>query len=559
MNPSDTNGFETIRIGTSDQSLSDSYTTVENNLFERLDSEVEIISNKSGHNTYRYNTFRESAGTLTLRHGNDNRVEGNFFLGDNKSRSGAIRIVGERQTVVNNYITNVENRAGGAISLASGIPNSSLSGYFQVKDAVIAHNTVVNTLGEMVEFSEGYGSGGRTLLPENVAMANNIFRSNGPTLFRGTEGANWTWEGNIAYGGGLGPKSGGAGISVVDPQLQLDSNNLWRPGTSSPAINSAAGDYSSFLTDDMDGQPRIGLFDIGSDEYSEAAIVRKPLSAGDVGPAWFVDEPPPVGGSPGCHATGCAFQAEDYTALLDPNGNGTTWSVVTDNAALSGRALQAPSGGLVTQPGVHDALAVYDVSFTQPGTYRAYYRAKGLNGGSDSMYVPNGFNTDPTIIDTLSQDGQYRWEVGGLFTITASNVGMPLEFRLGKREALAYLDALVLSLDQSLTPSELDDLFTIQFAAADFNRDGFVDGSDLLIWQENYGTTSEALVAQGDANGDGAVDGRDFLIWQREKSAATLQNYTSVPEPDNSLLSALCTLVVNAIRTHNRRTVLRKK
>ncbi|MGI9429123.1 MAG: polysaccharide lyase 6 family protein, partial [Bythopirellula sp.] len=79
INPSSSNGFETIRVGTSQQSLSDSFTTVENNLFERTDGEIEIISNKSGNNTFQYNTFRDSEGTLTLRHGNDTRVAGNFF------------------------------------------------------------------------------------------------------------------------------------------------------------------------------------------------------------------------------------------------------------------------------------------------------------------------------------------------------------------------------------------------------------------------------------------------------------------------------------------------
>ena len=51
------NGGESIRVGTSDWSLHDSYTTVENNYFEHCDGELEVISNKSCHNTYRYNTF----------------------------------------------------------------------------------------------------------------------------------------------------------------------------------------------------------------------------------------------------------------------------------------------------------------------------------------------------------------------------------------------------------------------------------------------------------------------------------------------------------------------
>lgn len=533
-NPSDPNGFETIRIGTSDDSLSDSHTIVENNLFERLDGEIEIISNKSGHNTYRYNTFRESAGTLTLRHGNDTRVEGNFFLGENKNNSGAIRVIGERQTIVNNYIANVDDRAGGAISISAAVPNSPLNGYFQVKDATIAHNTIVNTSGVMLTFDDGLGSSSRTLLAENVTVANNIFRSSGPTIFEGNEGANWTWEGNIAFGGSLGPKNGAAGINVIDPLLQLDANNLWRLTAGSPARDTAVGDYSTLFSDDFEGQPRIGLIDVGADEFSTATIVRKPLSAADVGPTWLLNEPPPGGSGPGCYATGCAIQAEHYESLLDPNSNGSSWSVVADSSALGGMALRAPNGDRVDLPDdAHDAIAVYDVTFQQSGTYRAYYRAKGSNGSSDSIYVPVGFNVDPNSSKTISQNGIYSWTNGGLFTISPSNIGVPLEFRIGKREELAHFDALVLELDQSMTSTELDALFAIEYAAADFNQDGDVNGLDLLIWQQNYGNNGANLALMGDADNDDDVDGRDFLIWQKEFTVGTpaTENLVSIPEP----------------------------
>ncbi len=303
VNPASDNGFETIRIGTSDYSQSNSFTTVENNLFEHTDAEIEAISNKSSSNVIRYNTFRDVAATVTLRHGNDNRVEGNFFLGDNTNNSGAIRVIGERQTIVNNYIANVDDRAGGAISISAGVPNSALDQYFQVKDAVIAHNTIVNVAGPAITFDDGLGSSGRTLLAQNVTIANNLLKSNGPAIFEGNQGTGWTWQGNIAYGGSLGPVAGNPGVTVVDPQLQLGADGLWRPGPASPAINGAVGDYSSLITDDMDGQPRIGIYDVGADESSLATIVRRPLAAADVGPAWIVTAPtPPSGG--GCHAAG---------------------------------------------------------------------------------------------------------------------------------------------------------------------------------------------------------------------------------------------------------------
>lgn len=553
VNPSDPNGFETIRIGTSTDSLTDSFTTVENNLFERNNGEIEIISNKSGHNTYRYNTFRESVGTLTLRHGNDTRVEGNFFLGENTSNSGAIRVIGERQTIVNNYIANVDDRAGGAISISAGVPNSALSEYYQVKDAVIAHNTLVNVTGVSMTFDDGLGSSGRTLLAQNVTVANNIFRSSGPAIFEGTQGTGWTWQGNIAYGGSLGSVAGNPGVAVVDPQLQSGADGLWRPASTSPAVNGASGNYSSLITADIDGQPRIGLYDVGADEFSAAAIVRKPLSAGDVGPAWLngpVDPPP--GGGGGFFADGFALQAEDYASLADPNSDGDVWTVTTVADALGGEALRAPTGSTVSPP-PHDAIVTYDVHFQTAGTYRAYYRARGSNGSSDSMYVPNALGVDPTVNESLSTAGPYAWEVGGTFVINASHVNVPLEFRIGKREQNADFDAFVLHLDQSLSAAELDALFDPVYLEADFNEDGAVDADDLLAWQTGYGTATAATRAMGDANDDGAVDGADFLLWQRQLGETPDANVAAavVPEPASAALWAVVACL--AVASHVRR------
>lgn len=68
------NGGETIRIGTSTWSMFDSFTVVENNIFDKCDGETEIISNKSCKNIIQKNLFFECDGTLTLRHGNNNEV-----------------------------------------------------------------------------------------------------------------------------------------------------------------------------------------------------------------------------------------------------------------------------------------------------------------------------------------------------------------------------------------------------------------------------------------------------------------------------------------------------
>jgi poly(beta-D-mannuronate) lyase len=540
VDPADPNGFETIRIGTSENSLSDSFTLVENNLFERTDGEIEAISNKSGHNTFRYNTFRETSATLTLRHGNDTLVEGNFFLGQDVDGSGGIRVIGERQTIVNNYIANVDDRAGGAISISAGVPNSPLSGYYQVKDAVIAHNTIVNVGGPAITFDDGLGSSGRTLLAENVTVANNLFRSDGPAIFEGNQGAGWTWGGNIAFGGSLGPVAGNPGVAVVDPQLQFGADGLWRPAAGSPAINGGSGDYSSIVSHDMDGQVRIDLFDVGADEASMASIVRKPLTAADVGPAWLDSEPPPPPpGGGGCGLAGCALQAEAYDAVLDPDNDGNVWTIQTMVGALGDQVIKAPGGSTVSNPASQETMVAYEMTFETVGTYSAYYRVRGFNDSSDSIYVPDAFATDPDNTMTTSQDSIFFWKKDSrTFAINASNLGVPLEFRLGMREANAEIDALVLNLDSSLTGAELDDLFAV--LPGDYNLDGIVDALDYTVWRNTVGSETEFAA---DGNGDGEIDVADYEIWKmhygESASGSGSGGIAAVPEPAGVALACV--------------------
>ena len=96
------NGAETIRLGLSGLSRSNGGAIVEYNLFVRCRGENELISNKSGGNTFRYNTFLDSQeAQLTLRHGNDSLAYSNYFLNTN-----GLRVFGHRHQIFSNYFFN---------------------------------------------------------------------------------------------------------------------------------------------------------------------------------------------------------------------------------------------------------------------------------------------------------------------------------------------------------------------------------------------------------------------------------------------------------------------
>lgn len=192
------NGGETIRIGTSTWSMYDSFTTVEQNIFEHCNGELEALSNKSGKNTIRNNLFYECKATLTLRHGNHSEVYGNFFLGNGKPGTGGVRIIGEGHRVHDNYFQDLTGKSvSAAISVMAGLPNPILTSHWQVKNAVITDNLIVNCT-EPFAIAAGYNPQ-RYLPALNTVFAKNIMVSDVSPLKWYDEKVSINFEGNEIF------------------------------------------------------------------------------------------------------------------------------------------------------------------------------------------------------------------------------------------------------------------------------------------------------------------------------------------------------------------------
>lgn len=167
------NGAETLRIGTSHYSLTNSNTLVESNYFDRCNGEHEIISNKSGGNVYRGNTFHECQGTLTMRHGNNTTVSGNFFFGNGRPNTGGIRIINESQTVRHNYMEGLTGyRFRGALVIMNGVPNSPINRYHQVKDSEASGNVFIDC--DHIQLAAGADEE-RSATIQSTVVADNVF------------------------------------------------------------------------------------------------------------------------------------------------------------------------------------------------------------------------------------------------------------------------------------------------------------------------------------------------------------------------------------------------
>jgi poly(beta-D-mannuronate) lyase len=258
------NGGECMTLGNSAMGLSPAFLLLEYNTFDQCNGDRETITIKASKNIIRYNTFHDNLGSLTFRHGNGNIAEGNVFVdGDN-----GIRIYGSGHRIVNNYFARnpvqVSSLLGPIVIGKGTVPQdlaASNAEYSQARDIVIAHNTLVNNgIGITIGYGEGkYG-------PENITIANNIITGNTGLLLQAID-ANVSFKNNIVYPTGSATigEIPTHGYLNVNPALEV-SAGMYRPSSSSPAIDAIPASEAHGVTKDIDGRLRSGMHDIGAHE-----------------------------------------------------------------------------------------------------------------------------------------------------------------------------------------------------------------------------------------------------------------------------------------------------
>ena len=269
----DDNDQDAIRIGQSNTSLDDSFTEVYDNYFYNFFGEIEVISNKSGQNKYYNNTFRNYSGALTLRHGDNCEVYGNYFFAEDNFQSGGVRVIGEGHKIYNNYISGVNSTkpsgslsdGTGGINVTNGRLDTELNGYYQVKNTAIVNNTFVNCdyalrIGTMI-------SSDLELEPENLVVANNITYNSSIEDYQITTepSGNSVSEGNI--------------LDLPMDEM-TDDGDLYRINAGSSPIDASIGDYSYVTRDVLQGI-RDGGTDAGAEEFG-ANGEKLPYTEADV-------------------------------------------------------------------------------------------------------------------------------------------------------------------------------------------------------------------------------------------------------------------------------------
>lgn len=294
---------ETIQIGNSGTSMAPSYTMVENNLFDRCNGEVEVISSKTNFNEFRNNVFYKSEGSLVTRHGNYCIVDGNYFIGDDNSpHMGGVRLIGTGHWITNNYFYKLRGEIfRGPLAVMNGIPRSSINRYIQVTDVVVAYNTWVDCKSPW-QFGVGSNIDQKDVLPASeirsetpirTLVANNIIHNSEgddmPILrYDSIDGIDF--RSNVIHNQGV-PFRGVDGLEQRDFALTELEENIWIPTSDVTDVEVYHGFEFDQIDQDLFGNSRTSNNSIGA---VNGAKVQKPniMDLSQYGPTWFDPSPP---------------------------------------------------------------------------------------------------------------------------------------------------------------------------------------------------------------------------------------------------------------------------
>ena len=392
------NDYEAIRTGLSESHHYEANSMVVENLFEKIQGEAEVISNKGSNNVISGNTVRNSYGSITNRHGNTSVISNNFMFGDGYPFAAGLRIVDDGHTITNNYIEGARykdtSHHGGIVILGSDGSGDAGNGYQQVENIHVAHNTVVNSVNSI-----NIDGGAKSKQPKQVYFANNIVDQAVGDVFVDTDrgvSSDSAFTGNIVYGSGNLAETDDVdatdlGATFSSAMLEKGDDGLYRPSVNSPDLTAGTYEKSDFddVVMDMDGTSRGESTEVGADDTNSDTATSAPLAYDDVGPQTYAYTKP------------AAIMVEADIANADFEEGDANWTggtiIDTNTGAFAGNGLSISGSNTAVQSDVAlTADAKYAISAFVKGTYSLAVNSHVFEGeitSSDYKYVVHEFTT----------------------------------------------------------------------------------------------------------------------------------------------------------------------
>lgn len=303
------NGGSIFRVGHGSMYLNNARVTFEYNLFDDASGESEVISSKSGENIFRYNTFNNSRGQLSLRQGNRSLVYDNYFIGAGENKHGGLFVRGEGHLIFNNYFYNLRSKpkSGEAGGVLFGAATTGFDGqraarglngrHFPLtRNILFTGNTLVKPGDYGIVVGSQYGTRNRTTVPDNLYILNNQLADAAKQTVLQLDGAkDMVWQGNYTNDPQTGLKD--EGVATETFTLANTLSGLPMPAERQPGVGSdTIKTYLDRLQLDMDWEENRTISKRVIEQSAKAGFTQpvnpedqpvKPLTKKDVGPDWM--------------------------------------------------------------------------------------------------------------------------------------------------------------------------------------------------------------------------------------------------------------------------------
>ncbi|PXY02544.1 chloramphenicol resistance protein [Marinifilum breve] len=265
---------------------------VDHNLFDRQDSEPEIITSKSMENVYYNNTYKNCYGTMNLRHGDRQVILNNFFIGtDTKREYGGVFVWGSDHIIANNYFnlpTTLKKRGQAALFLNCGAKADEHALAYDIR---IVNNFFDKNNGFAINFSALLDrriayckkKGVKLEFPHDLYIGGNLFVSNKTAKFplfykHDDSDRNILWKQNKAINADIGFAIAD-GLESISKKVKGEREDIYEKYISKELITNEALFYN------VEG------IDLDIPAIIAKGLTGKPLTFEQVGPAWLKEIP----------------------------------------------------------------------------------------------------------------------------------------------------------------------------------------------------------------------------------------------------------------------------
>ncbi|KEI73334.1 polysaccharide lyase 6 family protein [Endozoicomonas elysicola] len=304
------NGGSASRVGHGSMYLNNARILFEYNLFDDESGESEVISAKSSENIFRYNTFKNSRGHLSLRQGERALVYDNYFIGTGEEKHGGLFVRGEGHVVFNNYFHNLNAKPRykeeGAVSFGAATgsydgqrADKGLNGrHFPItRNILFANNTIVKPGDFAMVIGSQVGSRDRTLIPDSLYLINNqLVGARRQSVLQLDGAKDMVWQANFSSDAIPGHDHTGLTdslISLADGPFGMPMPTDMQAGVSGKDL----GVYLEKLNLDMTWEENRSMVERIQNQTATAGFSIPhnaenqpvhPLTKNDVGPSWMM-------------------------------------------------------------------------------------------------------------------------------------------------------------------------------------------------------------------------------------------------------------------------------